>query len=154
MRSIIISAVLSVLSPAIVLAQSLEGAWTVDEIVIGGGADQGRHTDDIQPGLYFFTRSHYSRMFIRGWQPRKLLGENATDEERLAAYTPFIANAGRYEVQGSVITFTPTVAKSPNRMAPDLIVQEIEWDGDSFWLIADSEAGDWKDRTHFVRVEE
>ena len=154
MRSKIIAALLIAFCPAIAMAQSLEGVWRVDEFVVGGGEDEGRHTTDIQPGLYFFTRSHYSRMFIRAWEPRALLGEPPTDEERLAAYTPFIANAGRYEVEGSTITFVPSVAKSPNRMAPDPIVQELEWDGESFWLIYDSNAGDWKDRAHYVRVEE
>ena len=154
MRSTSIAALLFLLCPAIALAQSLEGVWVIAEVVVGGGEDEGRHTTDVQPGLFFFTGSYYSRMFIRAWEPRPLLSEDPTDEERLAAYTPFIANAGRYVLQGSAITFTPSVAKSPNRMAPDPITLELEWDGESFWLTGDSNAGDGKDRVHYVRAEE
>lgn len=154
MRSKIFAALLFVLCPAVTLAQSLDGVWTMAEIVVGGGKDEGRHTSDIQPGLFFFTGSYYSRMFIRAWEPRPLLSEAPSDEERLAAYIPFIANAGRYELDGSVITFIPSVAKSPNRMAPDPITMELVWDGDSYWLIGDSDSGDWKDRVRFVRAEE
>lgn len=154
MKSIIVSVLLAVCCPATALAQSLDGVWIIDEIIVGGGEDAGRHTDDVQPNLFFFSGAYYSRMFLRGWEPRELMGENPTDEVRLAAYTPFVANAGTYELQGSTITFTPSVAKSPDRMAPDLLIQEIEWDGDSYWLTFDSAEGDWKDRAHFVRPEQ
>jgi len=154
MRTIVTCVLLSVLCPVTVLAQSLEGVWTVDEVVIGGGEDEGRHTADVQPGRYFFVGSNYSVMFVRGWEPRTLLSEDRTDEERLAAWSLFTANAGRFEVQGSTVTFTPSVAKNPNSMTDNSYEGELEWDGDTFWLTFDSNNGDWKNRVHYVRVED
>ena len=70
------------LLPLTASAQSIEGVWRAAEVVIGGGPDEGRHTTDVQPSLYFFTKSHYSVMLVHGWEPRPMLSENPTDEER------------------------------------------------------------------------
>ena len=61
-----------------------------------------------------FTSTHYSWVSARGNPLRPKLSENATDAERLAAFTPFIANAGTYTLNGSTLTKRVVVAKIPN----------------------------------------
>lgn len=153
MKSAIVGVLLLVLCPVIVLAQSLEGAWMADVVVIGGGPDAGRHSSDLQPGLAFFSKSHYSFMWIRGYEERAPWADenNPTDAEILAAHRAFGANAGKYSLDGSTITFDTKVARNPVRMVDNKWSMELEWDGDAFWIISD--AGDWKNRTHFVRVD-
>lgn len=153
MKTIAICILLSALCPVTVLAQSLEGVWIVDHVIVGGGEDEGDYTTELQPGLFFFTKSHYSRMYVNGTEPRAVSGDVATDEERLAAADSFTANAGTYEVQGSTITFTRSVAKNPRAMGNSQLA-ELEWDGDTFWLTRNSNAGDWTIREHYVRVDD
>ncbi|GMR11988.1 MAG: hypothetical protein BMS9Abin29_0174 [Gemmatimonadota bacterium] len=90
----------------------IEGAWVVQSYESADG-----ETLDAQPGLYIFTRTHYSTMFVPGSEPRAGYEDgNMTDEDRLAAYGTIIANSGRYEVDGNEVTTRAYVAKDPNYM--------------------------------------
>ena len=60
---------------------------------------------------------------------RPQLGENATDAERLAAFTPFIANGGTYTLDGSTLTLQLSVAKNPNAMNATR-TSEVRFEGD------------------------
>lgn len=154
MRSSIVFTLLIVLCPATAMSQSIEGVWTVDEIIIGGGPEEGRHTSGIQPMLFIFTKSHYSSMFVHGFEPRKLFDDDTTDAERLAAYDAVTANTGRYEIQDSKLTFVPSVAKAPNGMTGRSYTRDIEWDGNTFWLSFINNAGGWRVEAHYVPVED
>jgi hypothetical protein len=56
-------------------------------------------------------------MYVPGSEPRpRYEGETQTDEETLSAYGSFIANSGRYTVEGNRITYEAYVAKDPNYM--------------------------------------
>ena len=102
-------------TPAIGIAQDespIQGAW----IVSGATFADGTARQSPQPGLYIFTSTHYSMMYVPGDEPRADLGEEPTDAETVAAYGPFVANSGRYEVSGDEITTRAYVAKYPNYM--------------------------------------
>lgn len=96
--------------------QPMEGVWKVSEIVVTG-ADASAVTSP-QPSLLIFTRTHYSMMYVPGNKPRALKkAEDATTDEKLAAFDSFVANSGTYEVAGSTLTIRPIVARDPNYMA-------------------------------------
>jgi hypothetical protein len=91
----------------------LRGAW-----IATGWAVGGTPTATPQRGLMIFTGDHYSFMFVNGDQPRaEYTGASMTDAEMLAAYRSFIANTGRYVVQGDTIVTKAFMAKDPNYMA-------------------------------------
>lgn len=87
------------------------GAWLVASMVDGEGVEQMTH-----PGLYIYTGTHYSTMFVYGDEARGDSSEEDTDADKLAAYNSFIANSGRYVVDGDQITTYAYVAKFPNYM--------------------------------------
>jgi len=93
----------------------LEGAWKVAEIVVtGAGAS---NVSNPQPGLFIFTRTHYSYMWVPGNQPRPLFkAEDPTNAEKTTAFDSFVANTGTYETSGTTLTIRPTVARVPNCM--------------------------------------
>ena len=55
-------------------------------------------------------------MLIQGSEPRALLSDARSVEERLAAYDVFIADAGTYEFTDSLLTMHNIIAKIPNVM--------------------------------------
>ena len=118
-----------------VQAQStLEGVWKIEEITIVGGEDDGTYSSP-QPGLYIFTEQHYSTLIVTGGSPRKLFSYESTDEEKLAAFVNFHANAGTYQVAGSTLTVQASVAKVPNGMTGEAFTYEYSLDGDSLTLV-------------------
>jgi hypothetical protein len=137
MRALVALVVLA-LFPAMLLAQnpakkSLEGVWKIVESVVTG-ADSSRNSNP-QPSLIIFGQTHYSAVGVPGDKPRKLFkGINPTDEEKLSAFDPFIANAGTYEVAGSALTVHPVVAKNPNFMAGGYLKYQFRVDGNTLWL--------------------
>ena len=92
---------------------NLEGAWLVTNITDAEGKEI-----DAQPGLYLFTGTHYSIMFVPGSEPRgQYVEQTQTEADRLIAYNSFVANSGRYDVSGDQLTLRAYVAKDPNYMA-------------------------------------
>ena len=107
-------------------AGSLKGVWRVVAVT---GAD--RKTDAApQPGLYIFTDRHYSIQRVSAPRPTPPV-QNATDKELAAAYVPFTANTGTYEVKGPVLTTRPVVAKNPNIMAGPPQQSDLRFEGAS-----------------------
>ena len=91
----------------------IEGAWVLTTITDADGNEQ-----DALPGLFVFSSTHYSMMYTIGDGPRpQYPGPSATDAELLTAYNTFIANSGRYSVDGDQLTFRAYVAKDPNYQA-------------------------------------
>jgi hypothetical protein len=128
-----------VLCTTIVSAQSstkksIEGVWKVTEIVVTG--EDASNVRSPQPGLIIFTQKHYSVMWIPGNQPRTLFkGESPTNEEKIAAYDSFVANAGTYEVAEQTLTLHPVVSRSPNFMAGGSAKNQFRIEGTTLWLI-------------------
>src|SRR6185503_161410 len=129
--------------------QSLCGVWKPVEVVIDRGPEAGRHTTDVQPGLFIFSQTHYSGMQVRGFQPRPQLGDTPTDEERGRAFTPFTANAGTYVLEDSLLTMTPVVSKNPSQMTGGAVTDRVRVVADTLWFISAS----GERRNKWVRIE-
>ena len=118
---------------------SLEGAWQVQEIMITGGDNEGTSTDT---GLRFllFSGGHYTRMGNAGTRPEFTQGEAPTDEQMIAAYNSFRANAGTYEVSGSKLMLHHMVARAPNAASgnPEF---DYQVEGDKLMLTATNNQG-------------
>ncbi len=115
-RIVSLLAMLTVVSaawrPAPAQDVDLQGAWLVTSITDASGNET-----EAQPGLYLFTSTHYSVMFVPGSEPREQYVEGSqTEADRLTAYSSFIANSGRYDVDGDQLTLRAYVAKDPNYM--------------------------------------
>jgi len=111
-------AVVFAMQSAMAQSAKLEGVWRITEVTISGPNTQ-TYTNLPPTSLLIFTKRHYSIMYDRATtdKPRPSLPrENATDAQKLAAWTPFTANAGTYEVKGTTVTTRPVVAKNPNAM--------------------------------------
>ena len=93
---------------------ALRGGW----VVTSAFDSSDNVNSEPQPGLFVFTGTHYSMMYVNGAEPREQFADNAaqTDAERVAAYNSVTANSGRYEVNGDQITYRAYVAKNPNYM--------------------------------------
>jgi hypothetical protein len=79
-------------------ANPLVGAWKVE------GA---------QPGLYIFTRQHYSFARIQGAAlPDYPSNDKATDADKVAVFNTMYLNTGTYTVTGNTLATKAMVAKS------------------------------------------
>lgn len=113
-RFLALLAVTLTMVPSAVLAQDespVMGAWLLDSMTAPDGTQAMRH-----PGLFIYTGTHYSVMFVMGDEARADLSEEPSDAEKLAAYDSFVANSGRYEIAGDQLTTRAFVAKLPNYM--------------------------------------
>lgn len=127
-------------------APSLQGAWRVTEVTVTG-ADASTNKSP-QPGLFVFTKQHYSILTVNSASPRKSFGnaanpEKLTDAEKLArfaAWDEFTANSGTYEVSGSTLTIHPVVAKNPQVMGVPQ-TREFKVEGKTLTVVQKSPAG-------------
>ena len=79
-------------------ANPLVGAWKVD------GA---------QPGLYIFTKQHYSFSRVQGEPlPDYPSNDKATDADKIGVFNALFLNAGTYTVVGNTLLTKSTMAKS------------------------------------------
>jgi hypothetical protein len=96
---------------------------------------------NLQPNLTILTAKHYSRVEVHTDNPRPILTdvEKASADELRAAWGPFVAEAGTYEVSGDVITMRPIVAKNPASMAHGAYsTYTYKLSGDTVWVTAKS----------------
>jgi hypothetical protein len=113
-------------------ASPFAGAWIITETT--KVTPDSTWTNPSPPtGLYIFTGSHFSNMLIDGSGPRSLFPPRATPEQRLAAYDPFIADAGTYEFNDSLLITNNIIAKVPNVMNAQ-VVYRYRISGDSLTL--------------------
>ena len=86
------------LSGQAVPVNPLVGAWKVD------GA---------QPGLYVFTKQHYSFARIQGEPlPDYPSNDKATDAQKVAVFNTLYLNSGTYTVNGNMLATKAMMAKS------------------------------------------
>jgi hypothetical protein len=102
-----VASVLFAQSPAV---SPLVGAWRVTEMADGNGPP----VTNPQPGLYVFTRQHYSFARINGTQPLPAYPSNdkATDADKVAVFNALYLNTGTYTVTGNTLATKAMVAKS------------------------------------------
>lgn len=142
-------------------APSLQGVWRVSEIVVTG-ANASTNTSP-QPGLYVFTKQHYSIVTVNGTAARKDVSPakdpaRLTDAEKIARYdmwSPFTANSGTYEVKGNTLTTRPLAAKNVGAMAGTGQTREFKIEAKTLTLVQKSPAGQpvSETRTKLTRVE-
>jgi len=91
-------------------AGPLVGAWRVTDIADANGPP----ITNPQPGLYIFTRQHYSFTRINGTRPLPAYPSNdkATDADKVAVFNALYLNSGTYTVTGTSLTTRALVAKS------------------------------------------
>jgi len=129
------------------VAQTIQGVWKPVQVVIDSGADAGRHTTDVQPGLLIFAKRYYSMMYVPVFKPRAVPSDSASDQELGLSFVPFIANGGTYQRTDSTITFSPSVAKHPAVMTGKPITRQIRVKGDTLWITSPGLMATW------VRIE-
>jgi hypothetical protein len=96
---------------------SVVGAWKVAERSYEGA--NPRKITNPQPGVWLFTRRHYSFTDDTSDNGRPTFpAEGATAQQRADVFGPFTAQAGTYEINGSEITFKRIAAKNPNNLRP------------------------------------
>jgi len=93
---------------------ALLGAWQIGETTVTT-RDSTWVDSDPEPGVYLFTERHFSNMLIQGG-PREPFPPNPNAEQRLAAYDPFITDAGSYVRTDSTLVTSNRIAKVPNVM--------------------------------------
>ena len=132
-------------------AQSLKGAWRVVAVT----AADGKTDTAPQPGLYIFTDRHYSIQRVTASAPRTPLpAQNASDKELAAAFGPYTANSGTYEVKGAALTTRPIVAKNPSVMTGSAQQSELRFESASVLHITSATPGGaGKTVTKLQRVE-
>ena len=103
---------------------AIQGVWRIVEATITGPgartlAFEGR------PNLTLITAKHYSRVEVQADGPRPILADvaKATADELRAAWGPFVAEAGTYEVTpGGLVTMRPIASKNPAVMGPGVFI--------------------------------
>ena len=120
---------LRVVTTFFVMLTAVSGAWSAAEaqgsselaggwIVTSWTPAEGETNAEPQRGLFVFTETgHYSIMYVLGNEERPQYEGTQTDAETLSAYGSFVANSGRYRVNGDQLTYEAYVAKDPNYMA-------------------------------------
>lgn len=93
------------------------GAWRPIELALRTPGQDW----EIRPtprGLYVFSDRHYSYSYIPGGRARPQFtnANSPTEAEKAAAYDTFIAGAGSYTFDGSVLELKADVRKNPNEM--------------------------------------
>ena len=89
-----------------------------------------------------------------GEEARAELPEDPTDEQLLAAWRPFFARAGTYEVKGHEIHTKVIVGKNPNATAEqEENSASFEVDGDTMFQTFTNDAGTVTFKVKYTRVE-
>lgn len=101
-------------------SSSLQGVWQAVEVTIPGPVRRTITIPEPRPNLTMITARHYSRMQVEAEGARPAVADmtKASADGLRAAWGPFYAEAGTYEITGNVITLRPIVAKNPAGMAP------------------------------------
>ena len=121
-------------------ATAVEGVWKIVHVTITN--DEGTEENDwtTMPNLTIYSGSHFATVFA--FEPREMLPEDSADEQLLAAWRPFIAIAGTYEVKGNEIHTKVIVDKDPNSTAEqEENSAPFEVDGDTMVQTFTTDAG-------------
>ena len=99
---------------------SLQGVWQAVEVTIPGPVRRTITIPEPRPNLTTITARHYSRVQVEAEGVRPAVADvtKASADDLRAAWGPFYAEAGTYELNGNVITLTPVAAKNPAAMTP------------------------------------
>jgi hypothetical protein len=115
---------------------SIQGVWHVVEATITGPAARTISFAE-RPNLTIITAKHYSRVEVQADGPRPVVADaaKASADELRAAWGPFVAEGGTYEVAGNLITMRPIASKNPAVMGPGVfITYSFKLEGDTLSL--------------------
>ena len=121
----------------IAAAQSVAGAWRLDEIKPAGA--EAKAIKFTNPNSYLFTKGHWSTIRIEGDKPRSTeRWTKMTPDQVIDTYVKqFTASGGTYEMKGDTLTMRTTIAKNPNIMTRgDWISYNVKIDGRTMTLTA------------------
>jgi hypothetical protein len=119
---------------------SIQGVWQAVEVTMSGPAARTITIPEPRPNLTVITARHYSRVQVEAEGARPALPDvaKANADELRAAWGPFYAEAGTYEVSGDRITLRPVAAKNPAAMARGAFTTwSYRLDGNTLWVTAD-----------------
>jgi hypothetical protein len=99
---------------------SIQGVWQAVEVTMSGPVARTITIPEPRPNLTVITARHYSRVQVEaeGALPVVVDVAKANADELRAAWGPFYAEAGTYEISGDRITLRPVAAKNAAAMAP------------------------------------
>ncbi len=120
--------------------QSIQGVWQATEVTIPGPTKQTIRISEPRPNLTVMTARHYSRVQVEAEGARPAVGDatKASADELRAAWGPFYAEAGTYEVSGNLITMRPVAAKNPAAMTPGAFTTwSFKIEGSTLWVTAE-----------------
>jgi len=103
--------------------EPIQGVWRVVEAAITGpGARTIAFAD--RPNLTIITAKHYSRVEVQADGPRPVVADvaKASADEWSAAWGPFVAEAGTYDVTGTTLTMRPIASKNPAVMGSGVFI--------------------------------
>jgi hypothetical protein len=107
---------------------SVAGVWRVAAVTNPGAANS-----EPQPGLFIFTKTHYSIVRVASERARPSLADqnSATAAELLAVFgNSFAASAGTYTQSAAAVTIRPIVAKLPWAMlGTNSSTYTVKWQG-------------------------
>src|SRR5215510_12815414 len=88
---------------------SIQGVWQVVEVTMPGSTPATITIPEPRPNLTIITARHYSRVQVEAEGPRPVIADvaKASADQLRAAWGPFAAEAGTYEITGNVITTRP-----------------------------------------------
>ena len=94
------------------------GAWRPVQLALRQPGSEWEIRPSPQSGLYVFSARHYSYVYIPGGRQRPHFSNanSPTEAEKAAAYDTFIAGAGSYTFDGSVLQLKADLRKNPNEM--------------------------------------
>ncbi len=103
---------------------SIQGVWRIVEATIAGPSPRTIAFAD-RPNLTIITAKHYSRVEVQADGPRPVVPDvaKATADELRAAWGPFVAETGTYEVEsGGLVTMRPIASKNPAVMGRGIFI--------------------------------
>lgn len=118
---------------------SIQGVWQAVEVTMTGPVTQTITIPEPRPNLAVFTAKHYTRVQVEA-EGRPLVADasKASAEDLRAAWGPFYAEAGTYEVTSHVITLRAIAAKNPAAMTSGAFTTwSYRLDGNTLWVTAE-----------------
>jgi hypothetical protein len=119
---------------------SIQGVWQAVEVTFPGPTSRTITIPEPRPNLTVITARYYSRVQVEAEGPRPAIADvtKATADELRAAWGPFAAEAGTYEVAGNLITMRPVAAKNAAVMVPGAFTTwSYRLEGSTLWVTAE-----------------
>ena len=135
--SITLVAALGISAAAQSKTGSLQGVWQTVELTTTGPGARAITLPEPLANLTIYSGRHYTRVEVQTEKPRPVLAApaTATADELRAAWGPFVAEAGTFEVTDNTITMRPIASKNPAIMGPGVfLTYSFKLEGKTMWV--------------------